>query len=149
MARWSSPPAAPWSSPRAPAATWTRFRRAPSATLTRRSPTTCSPATASVPESAAWAALRFGATPVQRERGTWNVERGTRIVSAADRIQTLRERIRHHEERYYVLDQPEIADAEFDALVAELRGLETEHPELITPDSPTQRVGGRPVEGFP
>jgi DNA ligase (NAD+) len=77
------------------------------------------------------------------------VERGTRIVSAADRIQTLRERIRHHEERYYVLDQPEIADAEFDALVAELRDLETEHPELITPDSPTQRVGGRPVEGFP
>ena len=56
--------------------------------------------------------------------------------------------IRHHEERYYVHDDPEITDAEFDALMRELQALEEAHPELVTPDSPTQRVGGRPVEGF-
>lgn len=69
----------------------------------------------------------------------------SRVVS---RIKALRERIRHHEERYYVLDDPEISDAEFDALMRELGDLETAHPELVTPDSPTGRVGGRPVEGF-
>jgi DNA ligase (NAD+) len=69
-------------------------------------------------------------------------------LSAADRIQALRDRIRHHEERYYVHDAPEISDAEFDRLVQELRALEADHPELVTPDSPTQRVGGRPVQGF-
>jgi len=69
-------------------------------------------------------------------------------LSAADRLQALRDRIRHHEERYYVLDEPEISDAEFDELMRELRALEEAHPELITPDSPTRRVGGRPVEGF-
>jgi DNA ligase (NAD+) len=66
-------------------------------------------------------------------------------VSAADRAQELRALIRHHEHRYYVLDDPEIGDAEFDALFDELRRLEAEHPELVTPDSPTQRVGGEPV----
>ena len=50
--------------------------------------------------------------------------------------------------RYYVLDSPEISDAEYDRLVNELKKLEAEHPELITPDSPTQRVGGKPREGF-
>jgi DNA ligase (NAD+) len=70
-------------------------------------------------------------------------------VSGPDRIRLLRQRIRHHEERYYVLDQPEISDAEFDALLVELRDLEAQHPDLITQDSPTQRVGGRAVEGFP
>ncbi len=64
------------------------------------------------------------------------------------RIEALREKIRHHEYRYYVLDSPEISDAEFDALMNELKRLEAEHPELITPDSPTQRVGGKPREGF-
>lgn len=64
------------------------------------------------------------------------------------RAAALREQLRHHEERYYVHDAPEITDAEFDALMRELRDLESAHPELITPDSPTQRVGGRPVEGF-
>ena len=64
------------------------------------------------------------------------------------RVAALRERIRHHEERYYVHDDPEISDAEFDALMRALRDLETAHPDLITPESPTQRVGGRPVEGF-
>ena len=63
-------------------------------------------------------------------------------------IAGLRERIRYHEHRYYVLDDPEIADGEFDELVAQLRKLEDAHPELITPDSPTQRVGGKPAEGL-
>ena len=64
------------------------------------------------------------------------------------KIEALREKIRYHEHRYYVLDAPEISDAEFDRLINELKKLEAEHPELITPDSPTQRVGGKPREGF-
>ena len=63
-------------------------------------------------------------------------------------LATLRAAIRHHEERYYVLHDPEIADAEFDHLLHRLTALEAEHPELIAPDSPTQRVAGRPVDGF-
>ncbi len=69
-------------------------------------------------------------------------------AEAVERIAGLRERIRYHEHRYYVLDDPEIADREFDELVGQLRQLETAHPELITPDSPTQRVGGKPAEGL-
>jgi DNA ligase (NAD+) len=69
-------------------------------------------------------------------------------VTAADRIEALRREIRRHEELYYVHAQPEISDAEFDALMLTLRTLETDHPDLVTPDSPTQRVGGRPAEGF-
>src|SRR6266571_65628 len=65
-----------------------------------------------------------------------------------DEIESLRETIRHHEYRYYVLDDPEISDAEFDRLMNELKKLEAAHPELVTPDSPTQRVGGKPREGF-
>jgi len=64
------------------------------------------------------------------------------------KIEGLREKIRYHEYRYYVLDDPEISDAEFDKLMDQLKKLETEHPDLITPDSPTQRVGGKPREGF-
>ena len=64
------------------------------------------------------------------------------------RIEALRDKIRHHEYRYYVLDDPEISDAEFDQLMIELKKLEEEHPELVTPYSPTQRVGGKPREGF-
>jgi DNA ligase (NAD+) len=64
------------------------------------------------------------------------------------KIEALREKIRHHEYRYYVLDDPEISDADFDKLMNELKRLEAEHPQLITPDSPTQRVGGKPREGF-
>src|SRR5882724_9870580 len=63
-------------------------------------------------------------------------------------IETLREELRRHEHLYYVLDQPEITDADYDGLIRKLEALETEHPELITPDSPTQRVGGKPREGF-
>jgi DNA ligase (NAD+) len=64
------------------------------------------------------------------------------------RIGSLRDSIRHHEYRYYVLDDPEISDAEFDRVMNELKRLEADHPELITADSPTQRVGGKPREGF-
>ncbi len=64
------------------------------------------------------------------------------------KIESLREKIRHHEYLYYVLDHPEISDAEFDKLMQQLKALEGEHPELITADSPTQRVGGKPREGF-
>jgi len=69
-------------------------------------------------------------------------------MDPAARLARLREQIRHHEERYYVHNDPEVADDRFDALVKELEALEREHPDLITADSPTQRVGGRPVDGF-
>jgi DNA ligase (NAD+) len=68
--------------------------------------------------------------------------------TAARRAEELRELIRHHEHCYFVLDAPEISDAEFDRLVNELKTIEREHPELVTPDSPTQRVGGTAREGF-
>jgi DNA ligase (NAD+) len=64
------------------------------------------------------------------------------------RIEQLREEIRHHEHLYYVLDAPMLTDAQYDVLVNRLKQLEAEHPELITPDSPTQRVGGKPRDGF-
>ena len=67
---------------------------------------------------------------------------------ASRRIEELRQQIRYHEHRYYVLDDPELSDADFDRLMQDLKKLEAEHPELITPDSPTQRVGGKPREGF-
>ena len=63
------------------------------------------------------------------------------------KIEALRDQIRHHEYRYFVLDDPEISDFDFDKLVEQLKKLEAEHPELITADSPTQRVGGKPREG--
>ena len=65
----------------------------------------------------------------------------------ARNVEALREKIRHHEHRYFVLDDPEISDFEFDKLVEQLKKLEAEYPDLITPDSPTQRVGGKPREG--
>jgi DNA ligase (NAD+) len=71
-----------------------------------------------------------------------------KALSVAQKIEKLREEIRRHEELYYVLDNPEISDAEYDALLEKLQKLEQEHPDQITPDSPTQRVGGRPAEGF-
>jgi DNA ligase (NAD+) len=66
----------------------------------------------------------------------------------AKRIRELVSQIQHHDHAYYVLDNPEISDAEYDALFRELQGLEREHPELMPPDSPTLRVGGRPLEQF-
>ena len=62
---------------------------------------------------------------------------------ARKRVEELRQHIDYHAYRYHVLDDPEISDAEYDELIRELQGLEAEFPELITPDSPTQRVGGR------
>jgi len=66
----------------------------------------------------------------------------------AQEIEQLRVELRRHEELYYVYDNPEISDADYDALMARLQALEAEHPEHATPDSPTQRVGGRPAEEF-
>jgi DNA ligase (NAD+) len=66
-----------------------------------------------------------------------------------ERLRELRALIRHHEERYYIHHDPEISDEEFDRLLHELEALEAEHPDLVTADSPTQRVAGRPTEGFP
>src|SRR5579859_1698440 len=63
-------------------------------------------------------------------------------------IEELREELRRHENLYYVLDRPEISDAEYDTLMRRLQWLEGQHPTLLTPDSPTQRVGGKPREGF-
>ncbi|HJX93251.1 MAG TPA: NAD-dependent DNA ligase LigA [Pyrinomonadaceae bacterium] len=68
--------------------------------------------------------------------------------SPAKEIEKLRNEIRRHEELYYVQDSPEISDREYDELLEKLQALEQAHPELITADSPTQRVGGRPAEGF-
>ena len=68
--------------------------------------------------------------------------------SITDMIDDLRAQIRHHDFLYHVKDSPEISDAEFDRLMRELRELEERHPNLVTPDSPTQRVGGAPAEGF-
>jgi DNA ligase (NAD+) len=70
-------------------------------------------------------------------------------MDALTRLTELRAQIRRHEELYYVHSTPEISDAEFDGLLHELERLEEEHPDLVTPDSPTQRVAGRPTQGFP
>ena len=72
----------------------------------------------------------------------------SKTTSAAQKIEGLREKIRRHEHLYYVLDAPEISDAEYDQLMIDLRALENTDPRLIAPDSPTQRVGGKPREGF-
>src|SRR5712692_2638354 len=64
------------------------------------------------------------------------------------RIHELRAAIRHHEERYYIFNAPEISDEQFDRLLHELEELEAQYPDLVTSDSPTQRVAGRPIEGF-
>ena len=69
-------------------------------------------------------------------------------VKIQERVDALRELLHHHAHRYYVLDTPEIPDAEYDKLFQELQALEEQYPALLTPDSPTQRVGGRPLEGF-
>src|SRR5262245_54645186 len=66
----------------------------------------------------------------------------------ASQIERLRDEIRKHDHLYFMQNKPEISDERYDALVRELRELEAAHPELITPDSPTQRVGERPLEGF-
>ncbi|HSV44255.1 MAG TPA: NAD-dependent DNA ligase LigA [Ramlibacter sp.] len=69
-------------------------------------------------------------------------------TAVQERADALRELLHHHAHRYYVLDEPEIPDAEYDKLFGELQALEAQHPELLTPDSPTQRVGGKTLDGF-
>src|SRR5262249_54048684 len=64
------------------------------------------------------------------------------------KVEQLRDEIRRHEHLYYVLDSPEISDADFDLLMQELKRFEADNPDLVTPDSPSQRVGGKPREGF-
>src|SRR4051812_46720510 len=66
----------------------------------------------------------------------------------AGEVEKLRDELRYHEYQYYVLDDPKISDTEYDALMQKLQALEQQHPELITPDSPSRRVGGKPREGF-
>jgi len=75
-------------------------------------------------------------------------EEEKKIGPAATRAETLRAELRRHEHLYYVMDAPTVSDAEYDALMNELKRIEAEHPELVTADSPTQRVGGKPAEGF-
>ena len=70
------------------------------------------------------------------------------VQAVQERVEELRRLINHHNYRYHVLDDPEISDGEYDALMRELRALEAEHPELQSPDSPTQRVGAAPVDAF-
>ena len=70
------------------------------------------------------------------------------MQTPTEKIEGLREQLRRHEYLYHVLDSPEISDAEYDAMLRQLKDLEARHPELITPDSPTQRVGAKPREGF-
>src|ERR1700728_4783072 len=71
-----------------------------------------------------------------------------RSLSSDQQIQELRDQLRHHEHLYYVEDSPELTDAQYDALMNRLKKLEAQHPELVTTDSPSQRVGGKPKEGF-
>src|SRR4029079_11323572 len=84
------------------------------------------------------------APETRREEGVTLAAKAT-----AREIEKLREEIRRHDELYYVNNSPEISHREYDALLEQLQKLEQAHPDLITPDSPTQRVGGRPAEGFP
>jgi DNA ligase (NAD+) len=70
------------------------------------------------------------------------------LMTVQERVEALRREIEQHNYRYYVLDQPEVTDAEYDRLMQELRRLEADHPELQSPDSPTQRVGAGPLEAF-
>ena len=67
---------------------------------------------------------------------------------AEKRIRELHAVIRHHDYQYYVKDQPDVADSEYDRLFSELKQLEEQFPEFVTPDSPTQRVGGAPLDQF-
>ena len=90
----------------------------------------------------------FGAVSIMHAMPETRSSSAASLVEAGKRIDELRDELRHHEYQYYVLDSPEISDAEYDALMRELRALESRHPELITPDSPSQRVGGKPKEGF-
>ena len=71
-----------------------------------------------------------------------------RLLAVNKKAASLRKQIRHHNHQYHVLDEPDIPDAEYDRLVRELQSLEAAHPDLITPESPTQRVGAEPIAAF-
>src|SRR5262249_50884247 len=90
-------------------------------------------------------------TLCQRPRGARMQQQveSPRLAAARARVDELRSQIDYHNYRYYVLDDPEVADAEYDRLMEELRALEAEYPELASPDSPTQRVGAAPLAEFP
>src|ERR1700676_1509120 len=75
-------------------------------------------------------------------------KKGGAAKKAAARVLELKETLERYNYRYHALDDPEVPDAEYDRLMLELRALETEHPQLLTPDSPTQRVGAAPVAAF-
>src|SRR5215467_7195246 len=81
--------------------------------------------------------------PATKQPDVIRSERGSVPKSVEQEIEKLRDEIRYHEHRYYVLDDPEISDFEFDKLMTRLQQLESQHPELVMPDSPTQRVGGQ------
>jgi DNA ligase (NAD+) len=87
-------------------------------------------------------------SPINNHHSTLN-NLASMSIPPEDRIRELRNSIRYHEERYYVLNSPEVSDEEFDRMLHELEALEAEYPDLVTADSPTQRVSGRPIEGFP
>ena len=72
----------------------------------------------------------------------------TTDANLATHVETLRREIERHDRLYHVLDSPEISDTGYDRLIRELRQIEGEHPELVTPESPTQRVGAQPADGF-
>ncbi|MDH3806256.1 MAG: NAD-dependent DNA ligase LigA, partial [Gammaproteobacteria bacterium] len=69
-------------------------------------------------------------------------------TSTREKLDSLKQQIRHHNYRYHVLDDPEIPDAEYDRLMRQLQALENENPDLVTDDSPTQRVGDQPISAF-
>ncbi len=86
--------------------------------------------------------------PSSTRRKSCSMSSRTKSTTAAKRAEELRRLVEHHLYRYHVLDDPELSDAAYDALYDELHAIEEEHPELVTPDSPTQRVGAPPAEGF-
>src|SRR6478609_7047007 len=86
--------------------------------------------------------------PSSTSAGCSSRPRASLTEAPAKRAEELRKQLEYHGHRYYVLDDPEISDADYDELINELRAIEAEHPELLTPDSPTQRVGGRPLDKF-
>ncbi len=91
---------------------------------------------------------RLEAEPRSPTRSSTRQRSSMAPSEVADRIGELRRLVEHHNYRYHVLDDPEISDAEYDRLYDELKALEEEQPELVTPDSPTQRVGGPPADKF-
>lgn len=82
-------------------------------------------------------------------RESYGTSRAQKLTAARRRAEQLRAAIRSHDYRYYVLDRPAISDAEYDRLFQELVRIEAAHPEVVTPDSPTQRVAGAPLAAFP